>query len=68
MSNKKRQTKTNNSQPTITYWSEGKINSMNQEEFDNWKKKTPWPNDSLEILVDAALSRMEKNNENLDRL
>ncbi len=45
MSNKKRQTKTNNSQPTITYWSEGKINSMNQEQFDNWKKKTPWPND-----------------------
>ncbi len=61
MSNKKRQTKANNSQPTITYWSEGKINSMNQEEFDNWKKKTPWPNDSLKILVDAALSRMEKN-------
>lgn len=61
MGNKKGQTKANNSQPTITYWSEGKINSMNQEEFDNWKKKTPWPNDSLKILVDAALSRMEKN-------
>ena len=60
MSNKKRQTKTNNSQPTITYWSEGKINSMNQEQFNNWKKKTPWPNDSLKILVDATLSRMKK--------
>lgn len=57
MSNKKRQTKTNNSQPTITYWSEGEINIMNQEEFDNWKKKAPWPNNSLKILVDAALSR-----------
>ena len=63
MSNKKRQTKTNNSQPTITYWSEGKVNSMNQEEFDNWKKKTPWPNDSLKILVDAALSRKESKKE-----
>ena len=63
MSNKKRQTKTNNSQPTITYWSEGKINSMNQEQFDNWKKKTPWPNDSLKILVDAVLSRKENKKE-----
>lgn len=60
MSDKKRQTKTNNSQPTITYWSEGKTSSMNQEQFDNWKKKTPWPNDSLKILVDATLSRMKK--------
>lgn len=58
MSNKNRQT--NNSQPTITYWSEGKTSSMNQEQFDNWKKKTPWPNDSLKILVNAALSRIRK--------
>lgn len=60
MINKKRQTKINNPEPTITYWSESKTNSMDQEEFDNWKKKTPWPNDSLEILVDAALSRIRK--------
>lgn len=60
MSNKKRQTKTITSSPTVTLWSEGKTSSMNQEQFDNWKKKTPWPNDSLKILVDATLSRMKK--------
>ncbi|MBS3729648.1 hypothetical protein KB529_03670 [Lactococcus lactis subsp. lactis] len=62
MSNKKRQTKTITSSPTVTLWSEGKTSSMNQEEFDNWKKKTPWPNNSLEILVDAILSRKSKDN------
>ncbi len=56
-------TKQTNLNPTVTFWSEGKTNSMNQEEFDNWKKNTPWPNDSLKILVDAALSRIENKKE-----
>ena len=56
-------TKQTNLNPTVTFWSEGKTNSMNQEQFDNWKKKTPWPNDSLKILVDAALSRKESKKE-----
>ena len=56
-------TKQTNLNPTVTFWSEGKTNSVNQEQFDNWKKKTPWPNDSLKILVDAALSRKESKKE-----
>lgn len=49
--------------PTLTFWSEGKTSSMNEEQFDEWSASQPWPNDALRIRVDAVLSRKNEQKE-----
>lgn len=60
MSNK-RTTQTVTSWPNITFWSEGKTNSMTKEEFEEFKSRTIWPNGVDEMLASFAYEAvMEK--------
>lgn len=54
MEKKRNPTKTITSWPNITFWSEGKTNSMNKQEFEEFKSRTVWPNGVDEMRVRMA--------------
>lgn len=61
MGDKRSPTKTVTSWPNVTFWSEGKTNSMNKEEFEEFKSRTVWPNGVGEMRVrDAYNTVMER--------
>lgn len=62
MGEKRSPTKTVTSWPNITFWSEGKTNSMTREEFEDFKSRTVWPNGVDEMRIRLAYDAVKKEN------